>query len=76
MQTERDLVNIDARAPVSELFGFASAIRSATGGRVLWNTENLGFEPLPKHLQAGIVGKIRERRGLKPEPYPANYYMD
>jgi elongation factor 2 len=76
MQTDRDLVNIDARAPVAELFGFASAIRSATGGRVLWNTENLGFEPLPKHLQTEIVGKIRERKGLKPEPYPASYYMD
>ncbi|HDQ16301.1 MAG TPA: elongation factor EF-2 [Bacteroidetes bacterium] len=76
MSTEKDMVNIDAKAPVAEMFGFASAIRSATGGRVLWNTENIGFEPLPKHLQSEVVGKIRERKGLKPEPYPASYYMD
>ena len=76
MTSERDLVNIDAKAPVAEMIGFASAIRSATGGRVLWNTENLGFEPLPKHLQPEVVKQVRERKGLKPEPYPASYYMD
>jgi elongation factor 2 len=75
MITEGDSVNIDAQAPVAEMFGFASAIRSATGGRVLWNTENLGFEPLPKNLMEPVVKKIRERKGLKPEPYPADYYM-
>lgn len=76
MQTEKDMVNIDAKAPVAEMFGFASAIRSATGGRVLWNTENIGFEPLPRQLQPDIVKQIRERKGLKPEPFPASYYMD
>lgn len=76
MQTEKDMVNIDAKAPVAEMFGFASAIRSATGGRVLWNTENIGFEPLPKQLQPDIVKQVRERKGLKPEPNPASYYMD
>jgi elongation factor 2 len=76
MITEKDMVNIDAKAPVAEMFGFASAIRSATGGRVLWNTENLGFEPLPRQLQPDIVRQIRERKGLKPEPNPASYYMD
>jgi len=76
MTTEKDMVNIDAKAPVAEMFGFASSIRSATGGRVLWNTENIGFEPLPRNLQDDIVRQIRERKGLKPEPYPANYYSD
>jgi elongation factor 2 len=76
MKTEQDMVNIDAKAPVAEMFGFASSIRSATGGRVLWNTENIGFEPLPKQLQSEIVKQIRERKGLKPEPYPASYYLD
>jgi elongation factor 2 len=76
MQTEKDLVNIDAKAPVAEMFGFASAIRSATGGRVLWNTENMGFEPLPRQLQTDIVKQVRERKGLKPEPYPASYYLE
>jgi elongation factor 2 len=76
MLTEKDMVNIDAKAPVAEMFGFASSIRSATGGRVLWNTENLGFEPLPRNLQTQIVTQIRQRKGLKPEPFPPEYYMD
>ena len=76
MITEGDSVNIESKAPVAEMFGFASAIRSATGGRVLWNTENIGFEQLPRQLQDDIVKQIRERKGLKPEPYPAQYYMD
>jgi elongation factor 2 len=76
MKTEKDMVNIDAKAPVAEMFGFASSIRSATGGRVLWNTENIGFEPLPRQLQNQIVSQIRERKGMKPEPFPPEYYMD
>ncbi len=76
MITEGDSINIDSKAPIAEMFGFASAIRSATGGRVLWNTENLGFEPIPKHLQDEVVKQIRERKGLKPEPNPASHYMD
>ncbi|RLI49620.1 elongation factor EF-2, partial [Candidatus Bathyarchaeota archaeon] len=76
MKTEDDSVNIEAKAPVAEMFGFASAIRSATGGRVLWSTENMGFEPMPRQLQGDVVRQIRERKGLKPEPYPPEYYMD
>jgi len=76
MASEKDSVNIDAKAPVAEMFGFASAIRSATGGRVLWNTENMGFEPMPKHLQENVVKQVRERKGLKPEPNPPQYYLD
>ncbi|MCU0850622.1 MAG: elongation factor EF-2 [Candidatus Thermoplasmatota archaeon] len=75
MKTVGDSVEIEAKAPVAEMFGFASAIRSATGGRVLWNTENMGFEPLPRNLRDDVIKKIRERKGLKPEPYPAEYYM-
>jgi len=76
MKTEGDSVNIDSKAPVAEMFGFASAIRSATGGRVLWNTENIGFEPMPKHLQDEVIKQVRERKGLKPEPNPPDYYLD
>ncbi len=76
MTTEGDMVNIDAKAPVADMFGFASSIRSATGGRVLWNTENIGFEPLPRQLQKDIVTQIRQRKGLKPEPFPPEYYAD
>ncbi len=69
-----DLQTIVAKVPVAEMFGFASDIRSATGGKVLWATESLGFEPVPVDLQGKVVAEIRQRRGLKPEPYDASYY--
>ncbi|MFI5414136.1 MAG: elongation factor EF-2 [Candidatus Lutacidiplasmatales archaeon] len=69
-----DLQTIVAKAPVAELFGFASDIRSATAGKVLWSTESLGFEILPAELQGKVVAEVRQRRGLKPEPYDAAYY--
>jgi elongation factor 2 len=69
-----DLQTIVAKVPVAEMFGFASDIRSATAGKVLWATESLGFEVLPTELQTTVVSEIRQRRGLKPEPYDASYY--
>jgi elongation factor 2 len=69
-----DLQTIVAKVPVAEMFGFASDIRSATAGKVLWSTESLGFEVLPTELQGKVVAEVRQRRGLKPEPYDAAYY--
>jgi len=76
MQQEGDSTTIEAKVPVAEMLGFAGAIRSATGGRCLWSTENIGFEPLPPELLEKVTRTIRERKGLKPEPYPASYYAE
>jgi len=76
MEQEGEQSKITALVPVPEMFGFASAIRSATGGRVLWSTENQGHQVVPKDLQPSVVAKIRERKGLKPEPYDENYYAN
>lgn len=76
MQQEGDSTTIEAKVPVAEMMGFAGAIRSATGGRCLWSTENIGFENLPNELQDKVTRQIRERKGLKPEPYPASYYAE
>ncbi len=74
MKQEEDITTIVSKAPVAEMFGFASAIRSATAGKALWSTEHAGFEKLPFELQNKVVKKIRERKGLKPEPYDEAYY--
>src|SRR5213594_416593 len=71
---EGEITVIHAKAPVAEMFGFASAIRSATQGRALWSTENSGFEPVPGNLQPEVVRSIRTRKGLPPEPYDEAYY--
>jgi len=74
MNQDGDDMVVIATVPVAGMFGFASAIRSATGGKVLWNSENEGYQRVPTELQKDVVAKIRERKGLKPEPYDANYY--
>lgn len=71
---EGEATIIAAKAPVAEMFGFASAIRGATQGRALWSTENSGFVPVPPEIQTKVVAEIRTRKGLKPEPYDAAYY--
>jgi len=71
---EGEVTVIQSKAPVAEMFGFASAIRSATQGRALWSTENSGFEPVPKDLLNEVVRAIRTRKGLPPEPYDESYY--
>ncbi len=72
---DREIVMIRAKAPIAEMFGFASSIRSATQGRALWTTEFAGFEKLPVELQDSITRNIRTRKGLKPEPNPLSYYQ-
>ncbi len=76
MSNEGDSTTIEAKVPVAEMFGFAGAIRSATGGRAIWSTENLGFEMLDHALQDKVTREIRERKGLKPEPYGPDYYAE
>ncbi len=74
MNQDEEEMMIIARVPVSGMFGFASAIRGATGGKVLWSSENYGYQRAPIEIQKEIVAKIRERKGLKAEPYDEAYY--
>ncbi|AAT43002.1 elongation factor EF-2 [Picrophilus oshimae] len=74
MQQNGEEITIIAKVPVAGMIGFASAIRSATGGKVIWNSENAGYQRVPYEMQKDVVAKIRERKGLKPEPYNEEYY--
>jgi len=65
IQTEKGDIVVKGTAPVSELFGFAGAIRSATEGRALWNSENIGFQVLPPSLRNDVIMDIRRRKGMK-----------
>ena len=75
MNQHGDMVDIESKVPVAEMFGFAGDIRSAAEGRCLWSTENSGFERLPNELQHKIIKQIRERKGLSPEPYGPDHYL-
>ncbi len=73
---EDELVSINAKVPVAEMFGFANVLRGATQGRAVWYYEYFGYEKLPRELQDKIVREIRKRKG-EPEQVPdASFFMD
>ncbi|NHX35324.1 MULTISPECIES: elongation factor EF-2 [Halolamina] len=67
MYQEGGLMVVEGVAPVGEMIGFSSDIRSATEGRASWNTENAGFRVMADNLQREKIMEIRERKGMKLE---------
>jgi elongation factor 2 len=64
MQQEGASVTVLGKMPVGEMFGLASELRSATGGRGSSSLVDQAFEKLPEELQPKIVKQIRSRKGL------------
>jgi len=64
VEQEEDHIRIEAKMPVSEMFGLSNALRSATEGRATFFLVDQSFEPVPKDLQEKIIRQIRERKGL------------
>jgi len=76
MPADGETTTVIGKVPVAETFGFSNDIRAASQGRAIWNSENCGFEELPRALLDKVVGAIRERKGLKPELPTESYYSD
>ncbi|MFB6077815.1 MAG: elongation factor EF-2 [Halarchaeum sp.] len=75
MYQEGDLMVVEGIAPVEEMIGFSSDIRSATEGRASWNTENAGFRVMSDNMQTEKMTEIRERKGMKTElPEAIDYF--
>lgn len=51
----QNLKVIDASVPLSEMFGYATQLRSMTQGRGSFNMEFSRYEPVPKNIEALIV---------------------
>lgn len=64
MNSENGMVNVKAKMPVAELIGWASDLRSATGGRGISSIIDQTFEKLPDELQENVVRGIKQRKGL------------
>jgi len=67
MKQEGDQITAIGKLPVAEMFGLASELRSATGGRGNSSLIDQTFEKLPDELQKKIIKRVRERKGLKTE---------
>jgi len=67
IKEERGASIIIAKVPVAEMFGFNSALKSATEGRGFYSLIDVVFEKLPKELRDNVILKIRKRKGMKEE---------
>ncbi|MCD6403019.1 MAG: elongation factor EF-2 [Candidatus Aenigmarchaeota archaeon] len=67
IKEERGASIIIAKVPVSEMFGFNSALKSATEGKGFYSLIDVVFEKLPKELRDPTILKIRKRKGMKEE---------
>jgi elongation factor 2 len=76
MPSDGEITTVIGKVPVAETFGFSNDIRAASQGRAVWNSENCGFEELPRSLLEKVVGEIRQRKGMKPEIPGETYYSD
>ena len=76
MPADGETTTVVGTVPVAESFGFSNDIRAASQGRAVWNSENSGFEELPRMLLEKVVGDIRIRKGMKPEIPGESYYSD
>ncbi len=50
---------IRAQAPLSEMFGYATDLRSITQGRATYTMQFSHYEEVPKGVSEGIVAKVR-----------------
>jgi len=66
-QQEGEHLTVRAKLPVAEMFGFTSALRSATEGRGSQSLIDQVFEKLPTNLQKDAILSIRKRKGMKEE---------
>ncbi|MEK6875489.1 MAG: elongation factor EF-2 [Nanoarchaeota archaeon] len=57
-------VEVKAKLPVAEMIGWSSDLRSATEGKGVSSLADQLFEKVPASLQADVIRKIRDRKGL------------
>ncbi len=55
---------VKAKLPVAEMIGWSSDLRSETEGRGTSSLSDQLYEKIPVSLQADVIKKIRERKGL------------
>jgi len=52
---------LNAEVPLSEMFGYATAIRSLSKGRAGYSMEPLRFDPVPASILAGILDTAKSK---------------
>jgi len=69
------IVVVTGFLPVSETLGLSQEMRAATSGRAFWQSTFDHWAPVPDSMLMDTVRKVRERKGMEPEPPSASAYI-
>jgi elongation factor G len=59
MESHAGVQIIKAKVPLSDMFGYATALRSKTQGRGIYTMEFSRYEEVPKNISEGIISKAQ-----------------
>jgi len=76
VEQKEHLVHVVGEIPTSETFDLSEVMRSGTAGRAFWGLEFSHWSPLPASLMLQVIGEIRKRKGLPPEPHKPEDFID
>jgi elongation factor 2 len=76
IKTEGDSSIFISKIPVKSMIGLSQEMRGETQGRAIWTAEYFGYEQLPKSLIKETINEIRTRKGMDPDPKPAEFFID
>ena len=65
MTQRSDAQVIKAMVPLAEMFGYATAMRSMTQGRAIYNMEFSHYAAVPKSISEQIVEKYKGKEAVK-----------
>jgi len=64
MTQRADAQVIKAMVPLSEMFGYATQMRSMTQGRAIYNMETSHYEEVPKNISEQIIEKFKGKESV------------
>src|SRR5919202_3869811 len=67
---------IQGEIPASETFDLSEIMRGGTAGKAMWSNYFKAWQPVPQSIFRNLVGEIRKRKGLNPEPPGPDEFID
>ena len=64
MNSRKDAQVVRAIVPLSEMFGYATVLRSMTQGRALYTMQFSNYEQVPKSISDQIIEKVRGKESV------------
>ncbi|MEX2089783.1 MAG: elongation factor G [Bacteroidota bacterium] len=64
MNPRKDAQVVKAMVPLSEMFGYATVVRSMTQGRALYTMQFSHYEQAPKSIAEGIIEKVKGKEAV------------